>query len=309
MGPALAEAEVDHVVFTGSAAVGRKLAARLGERLVSSTMELSGCDAQLVLEDADVQLAARAAWFGANLNRGQTCIAVRRALVARPLYAPFCDRLRLLAAQARPARLTLPAQARQANRLIEDAVADGATLLDAGEGPAEDGACRPAVVIDARADMAVCREATFAPVLAVLPFDTIEDALAIEERCPFALAASVFTANQGLARRLAARLRAGAIAVNDVILPTAHPATPFGGRGDSGWGVTQGAEGLLEMTVPQVVSFRGGTFRPHYDSGDPEKLKKQGELLRGFLEAGHSPSLGGRLRGWWRVARAAMRGL
>src|SRR5438445_510450 len=67
-GAQLAEADVDHVVFTGSAAVGRKLAARLGERLVSSTLELTGCDAQFVLDDADVNLAARAAWFGATVN-------------------------------------------------------------------------------------------------------------------------------------------------------------------------------------------------------------------------------------------------
>src|SRR5439155_14906058 len=86
MGPVLAGLDVDHVVFTGSAGVGRKLAARLGERLISSTLELSGCDAQLVLEDADVRLAARAAWFGATLNRGQTCIAVRRAFVQRRLH-------------------------------------------------------------------------------------------------------------------------------------------------------------------------------------------------------------------------------
>src|SRR5439155_5522019 len=77
-GAALAEADVDHVVFTGSAATGRKLAAKLGERLVSSTMELSGCDALFVLPDADLDLAAKAAWFGATVNNGQTCIAARR---------------------------------------------------------------------------------------------------------------------------------------------------------------------------------------------------------------------------------------
>src|SRR5262249_47421999 len=71
-GQALTDAAIDHVVFTGSASVGRRIAAKLGERLVSSTLELSGCDALLVLDDADVSLAARAAWFGATLNRGQT---------------------------------------------------------------------------------------------------------------------------------------------------------------------------------------------------------------------------------------------
>ena len=88
-GQALTEAAVDHVVFTGSAAVGRRIAARLGERLISSTLELSGCDPMFVLDDADLPMAARAAWFGATLNRGQTCIAVRRVFVA---IVPFIRR-------------------------------------------------------------------------------------------------------------------------------------------------------------------------------------------------------------------------
>jgi aldehyde dehydrogenase (NAD+) len=157
--------------------------------------------------------------------------------------------------------------------------------------------------------MAVCREAPFAPLLAVLPFDSLEDALAQERQCPYALAASIFTRNVPLARRLASTLRAGCVTINEVVVPTAHPATPFGGRGASGWGVTQGAEGLLEMTLPQVVSVRGGTFRPHYDSGEPGKLEAQAELLTGLLQAGHAPRLGQRLAGWWRVVRRAWRGV
>jgi hypothetical protein len=93
------------------------------------------------------------------------------------------------------------------------------------------------------------------------------------------------------------------VAINDTIVSTAHPATPFGGRGDSGWGVTQGAEGLLEMTVPQVVSVRGGRFRPHYELAMGQGAERQTELLRGLLESGHAPTLGQRLRGWWRLLR------
>jgi acyl-CoA reductase-like NAD-dependent aldehyde dehydrogenase len=261
-----------------------------------------------VLGDADAQLAASAAWFGSTVNRGQTCIAVRRAFVHRSRYTAFCDLLRGLAEKAEPMRLTLPSQARQADRFVDDAVARGAKLLV--ERPeAEEGSWRPAVLIDATPEMAVCREAAFAPVMAVLPFDDVEQALEMDRRCPYALGASIFATDVQQARWLAYHLRAGAVAINDVVLPTAHPATPFGGSGASGWGVTQGAEGLLEMTVPRVVSATSGKFRPHYDMGDPRKLENQGELLRGFLEAGHAPGFGRRLAGWWRVVRAAMRGL
>jgi acyl-CoA reductase-like NAD-dependent aldehyde dehydrogenase len=305
MGPALADAPVDHVVFTGSAAVGRKLAARLGERLVSSTLELSGCDVQLVLDDADVNLAARAAWFGTTLNRGQTCIAVRRALVPRALYGAFCDHLRSLSAGAKPCALAMPSQTWQAQRLVDEAVAAGGRLLTGGPTRVEGDKCQPVVIVDARPEMSVCQEACFAPVMAVIPYDTLDEALAMEAQCPYALGASVFTARPGKVGVVAARLRAGMVSVNDVVVPTAHPATPFGGRGDSGWGTTQGVEGLLEMTVPQVVSTRGGSFRPHYDMGDPAKVAASDDMLRGLLEATHSATFFARMRGWWRTLRAA----
>jgi acyl-CoA reductase-like NAD-dependent aldehyde dehydrogenase len=284
------------------------LAARLGERLVSSTLELSGSDAQFVMADADVRLAARAAWFGMTVNRGQTCIAVRRAFVHRSRHAEFLDTLRPLVEKSSPMPLTLPSQGRQVDHFVEDALARGGKLLVDRPAGREAG-CHPTVLIDATPEMAACREAAFAPVMAVLPFDDWEQAVAMERECPYALAASIFTADTVTARFLANELRAGAVTINDVVVPTAHPATPFGGTGQSGWGVTQGAEGLLEMTVPQVVSVKGGAFRPHYDMGDPQKLQGQGELLRGFLEAGHAPGFGQRLRGWWRVVRAAMRGV
>jgi acyl-CoA reductase-like NAD-dependent aldehyde dehydrogenase len=310
-GPALVEADIDHLVFTGSAETGRRVARCLGERLVSSTLELSGCDALFVLAGANVALAARAAWFGVTLNRGQTCVAVRRAFVHRPLYPAFCEHVRALAAPAAPVRLALAALAVQAERLVREALAEGARL--ACEPPPTDpagaaGLFLPTAVLDARPDMALCREASFAPLLAVLPFDTPEEALRMDALCPFALGASVFAADPRRAEAFAARLRAETVAVNDVIAPTAHPATPFGGRGASGWGVTQGAEGLLEMTVPQAVSVRAGTLRPHYNLAGGRGAPGQVELLRGLLEAGHAPTAGARWRGWRRLLRALRSG-
>jgi acyl-CoA reductase-like NAD-dependent aldehyde dehydrogenase len=304
-GKELAEADVDHVVFTGSSPVGHALAVTLGRRLVSSTLELSGVDALFVLADADPRFGARAAWFGATINRGQTCLAVRRAFVHKSVYGPFLDALQPLAAAAAPARLALPSQGEQAERLVRDAVAEGARVL----GPprtAADGLV-PQVVVDARPEMAVCREASFAPIMAVLPFDTLEDALKMDAQCAYALGASVFTGNPAAAEAWAGRLRAGMVTVNDVIVPTAHPATPFGGRRESGWGVTQGAEGLLEMTVPQVVSVRSGRYRPHYDlTADP--TKSQGDLVRALLDYGHGAAMGQRLGGLVRLIRAMWRG-
>ncbi len=306
----LASADVDHIVFTGASATGRRLAEHLGSRLISSTLELSGCDALFVLEDADVKLAAQAAWFGATINSGQTCLATRRALVHRSLYQPFVDALRSLLASAAPMRLALESQVGQAERLVHDAQATGARVLSPQPLPDGNNAgtlCWPTIVLDVRPEMAICQEAPFAPLLAVLPFDTAEEALRIEAHCPYGLGAAIFTSNPDRAARLASRLKVGVVTVNDVILPTAHPATPFGGRRESGWGVTQGAEGLLDMTVPQVVSVRGGKSRPHYAAATGQTVFSA-DILRSLLACSHGATLGQRLRGLLRLARMLVSG-
>lgn len=296
-GPQLAEADVNLIVFTGSDTVGRKLAARLGERLVPSTLELSGCDAMFVLADADTEMAARAAWFGVTLNRGQTCIAVRRIYVARSINPAFTEALRKLAASAAPVSLVTPGQSIQAERLIADAVTRGASPTRAG-----DGRLAATFLLETPPDAAICREACFAPLAAVIPFDSLDDAIGWARQSPFGLAASIFSSNVDPAKALATRIPAGHVSINDALAPTAHPATPFGGVGASGWGDTQGEEGLLAMTVPQTVTVRKGSFRPHFDeAANPDPATE--EILRGLLRATHSRGFRERLRGFWQLLR------
>ena len=116
----------------------------------------------------------------------------------------------------------------------------------------------------------------------------------------------MFTRNPRWAESIAARLGSGVVTINDCIVPTAHPATPFGGRKQSGWGTTQGPDGLLGMTVPQVVSVRGLSFYPHYDT-DPAKAAATAQIMHGLLAAGHAASLGQRLAGFWRMLRGMAR--
>ena len=304
-GPQLAEAAVDYVVFTGSADVGRKLARRLGERLIPSTLELSGVDTMLVLSDANVPLAARAAWFGTTLNQGQTCLAVRRAFVHRSRYDEFVERLRAQAGAPRFEPLALWPQAEQAERLVRSAIEDGAHLLVDGAVPeACDDPPRypPTVVVDARPEMAICREASFAPVLAVLAFDNIDEALRAQKQCAFGLGASIFAGDTERAEAIAAHLDVGTVTINDVIAPTGHPVTPFGGRGASGWGVTQGPDGLLAMTVPQAVSVRGWSYRPHYDSAGGTDAATA-DMLKGLLQWSHGRGWRRRWRALWQLIR------
>lgn len=273
-GAELAEADVDHVVFTGSDRVGRKLAARLGERLIPSTLELSGIDAMFVLEDADVNMAAKATWFGFTLNAGQTCIAVRRIFVHRSRVDEFTAVLKPLLDAASPMTL-----------------ANGKSV-------------RP--VLQAGIDSEACREVQFSPVAALVPFDSIDTALSLAAESRFGLSASIFTRNAAKAVGLAACIRSGSVCINDALAPTAHPGTPFGGRGDSGWGSTQGREGLLAMTEPQVVTVRKGTFRPHFDDAvNPDPATAT--ILGGLLKASHGRGPGIRLRGLFEMLRGLRR--
>jgi phytoene desaturase len=127
-------------------------------------------------------------------------------------------------------------------------------------------------------------------VLALVPVDDETDALALAGRCPYALGASVFGPPRP-ARDLAARVRAGVVQVNDLIVPTADPRLPFGGGRDSGFGRTRGAEGLIEMTTAKVITTRGGGFRPHFDP----LSESDAPTVLAYLRAAHGRTAAGRI--------------
>jgi len=282
LGEGVADAEaalaagVDKVVLTGSAETGRRVMATLAERLVPATMELSGNDAVFVLPGADLGLIARALAFGLRFNGSATCIAPRRVFVpqgdAAALESALTERLSAIPPVAVPAAVR-----RQTIRLVTEAVAGGARPV----GPVPDPASpvmAPLAVADARPGMALLEEDVFAPVLALVPVADMEEALSLAARSPYALGASVF-GPEAEARALAERIDVGSVTVNDLIVPTGDPRLPFGGRRRSGWGVTRGAEGLLEMTQVKTVSVRGGRGHLHFD---PFRPGDEGLLLAAF---------------------------
>lgn len=274
------EAGVDKVVLTGSAETGRRVMARLADKLVPATMELSGNDAVFVLPSAQSVFVARALAFGLRFNGSATCIAPRRVFVTHD-KAPALERaLTERIAALPPTPVPLPVRAKLA-RLVEDALTKGARLI--GPTPSIDSpALAPFAVADAQSHMALLTEDVFAPVLAVIPVADMDEALAQAAHCPYALGASVFGPEEE-ARALAARVDAGAVTINDVIAPTADPRLPFGGRHRSGWGVTRGAEGLLEMTQVKTISVSAGRFRPHHDPF----AKGDEALLLAWLRSAH----------------------
>ncbi|MBL9147692.1 MAG: aldehyde dehydrogenase [Phycisphaerae bacterium] len=267
----LAERRFDHIVFTGSTAVGRAIADIAARTLTPTTLELSGHDSAFVLDDADAALAARAIWHAATMNAGQTCMAPRRALVLPKAYGAFVAELARLAAAARPLPLVDEAAAQRCAALADDAIARGARSLLATAEPPRGRHLRPLALVDCPTDAPLFDGDHFGPLLAVTPVADFETALALHASVGHALATSVFTRSVGAIRRDAARFGSSFVTINDCVLPTAHPAASIAGGGSSGWGASRGAAGLLALTREVTVSTTGRLRTPLEPPSDSVK--------------------------------------
>ena len=274
----LREPDLDHVVFTGSTPVGRRVAEACAERLLPSTLELSGCDSAIVLDDADPALAARTIWAGLTLNHGRTCMAPRRVLVHRSIAAAFAAAIVPPATGAAPRSLADPKAAARHRELVADAAARGARLVSTEDAPDGD-RVRAQVLIDCPTDAEAFSADHFGPLVVTAAYDDDEELLRLHRLGGKHLATSVFTRDPRRAERLAPRLGSGIVTINDTIVPTAHPAAPIPAVGDAGWGASQGIEGLLAMTRPVVVT-RTGRLRPPPGEPDPRSLGALRSLVR-----------------------------
>lgn len=256
--------DIDKVVFTGSAATGQAVLSQLAYRTVPATLELSGCDAVFVREDADLDLVVRALAFGLRWNGGATCIGPRRVFVRRAM-AERLERALIAACDAMEPVVLNPSVTAQVVPLVEAALRDGAALLR-GILPREGTSSGPVVLSGVRPPMAILRSDLLGPVLSIVAVDSEREALDVNALCPFALGASIFGRDVSAARAFGRTVRAGVVTINDIIVPTADPRVPFGGRGRSGFGTTRGAEGLLEMSLPKAISTNRSRRRPHYEA-------------------------------------------
>ncbi len=279
---------LDHLIFTGSTAVGRQIATNAGARLLPTTLELSGRDSAIVLDDADPVLAARAIWSGVTINSGQTCTAPRRVLVDRRVYRGFLAALAPLASGAKPRRVISADAARrcfeQAREAVEVGVGGRQGLADS-ETP-RSGSLRarslsgvfepptgrtlvPLAIADCPPDAHLVAGDHFGPVLAIVPVDDEAAMLSIHNQCDQHLAASIFTRRPARAQALAPRLHASFVTINQCLVPLGHPGATFGGHRASGWGLSRGREGLLAMTRPVTVTTTSRWIRPPV--GDPSR--------------------------------------
>jgi len=310
-GEALVRSGVDKVFFTGGPRTGRFVLAAAAETLTPVVLELGGKDPAIVLEDADLARAARGVVWGAFLNAGQTCISLERVYVVDEIYDAF---LREVLTQVRKLRagstrdvevgpMTTPAQLSWVESQLAEAVERGAIVVAGGSrtDPASN-VLEPTVLTELDPESSILREETFGPILPLVRVKDGEEALHRANEVPFGLSASVWTRDRSRGIAMAQRLRAGAVSVNDALMHFGIPSLPFGGMGESGFGRTNGMEGLEEMTRTRsiVVDRLGLEREPWWFPYSPSTRR----MMKGTLLA----RLNGGLKGLWAGVNHMLRG-
>jgi len=319
-GSALVDAVPDKLIFTGSVATGKKIAEAAAKNLTSAVLELGGKDPMIVFEDANLELAAGGAVWGAFCNAGQSCSSVERLYVhesvADKLTALIVEKTKKLK-QGRGDTEDIsigPMSSERQLKIVEDHVAAfreaGAKIEIGGDVQSSSFSLffPPTVITGATNEMRPMREETFGPTLPIATFKTEEEAIRLANDSEFGLTASVWTKDYAKGRRVAEQIEAGSVCINEVLYTHGIGQTPWGGFKNSGRGRTHGVEGLMELVQPQhihtnriailpnawwmpytptaVETFRG--FATKFASGSllktttlmPQLLKRIRELIR-----------------------------
>lgn len=253
---------IDKISFTGSTATGKKVMASAAGGVKRLTLELGGNDAAIVLDDVDPVEVARKVYFGAMVNAGQVCVAIKRVYVPESIYNPFCEELARLATSAivddgdKPGTEMGPvqnaAQFARIKALIEEARQKG-KIIAGGIALARPGYfIPPTIVRDLPDDAALVQEEQFGPVLPVLAYRDIDEVLERVNATTFGLGGTVWSRHIGRAMEVAAKVDAGTVWVNQSLV--LDPAIPFQGAKESGLGSELGESGLLEYTQAHIIN-------------------------------------------------------
>lgn len=265
IGPAMSEhSGIDKIIFTGSIGTGKHIMRNAADTLKRLTLELGGNDAGIVLPDVDPSAIAEGLFWGAFINNGQTCAAMKRLYVHDDIYDDVCSALSAFAAQIPMGdgmdenNILGPIQNKMqydiVTKLVDDARANGAKILTGGTAPDGDGYFYPiTLVADARSGMDIVDKEQFGPTLPIIRYSDIDDAIAQANGLEFGLAASVWSKDADKARAIASQLEAGTVYINKH--GEVAPHIPFGGTKSSGFGVEFGLEGLEACTNIKIYNI------------------------------------------------------
>ncbi|HEY8378213.1 MAG TPA: aldehyde dehydrogenase family protein [Nannocystis sp.] len=313
-GAALVTSGVDKIVFTGSLANGKRVAAAAAETMTPVILELGGKDPMIVCDDADIHQAVHNALIGTLTSAGQACMAAERIYVFDEVYDEFVAAITAIVKELRQGpplggelvdvgAMTMPAQVDIVERLVNDAVARGARVLVGGK--RREGAGHffaPTVLVDVTHDMKIMREETFGPVIAIMRVHSEDEVVRLANDSTYGLSSSVFSRDRARAERLARRIVAGSTVINDFAMHYMAQDLPFGGVRGSGYGRLNGPEGLRAMcnvkavlsdrlplrAVVEMYPVRPGSY-------------EQGKAILQIL---YSTSLAGRARGLFEMGKA-----
>lgn len=264
-GDAFLESGIDKFFFTGSVRVGMYLMKKASETLTPVSLELGGNDPMIVCEDADLRKAATGAVWAGFSNAGQSCGGVERIYVQKKVYDEF---LKLLKKEIDNLRvgygddfdtdigaMTTARQMKTVQEHIQDALDKGAVIYAQSRcnGNPKGNFLPCTVLTNVNHDMMVMKDETFGPVVGVMPYDKIEEAIALANDSYLGLTASVWSKKHGEAMKIGRQIKSGAITINDHLMSHGLAETPWGGFKQSGIGRTHGEIGFAEMTQPQVI--------------------------------------------------------
>jgi succinate-semialdehyde dehydrogenase/glutarate-semialdehyde dehydrogenase len=282
VGPALID-RVDYIAFTGGTETGRSVAEQAGRNLIDCSLELGGKNPMLVLDDADIDDAARGAVNGAFTNAGQLCLAPERIYVDQSVYDEFLD---AFVGETRKLSLGVDVgydgdvgsliDGRQLERVqehVEGAVEDGASVLTGGRHRPDIGpfCYEPTILEGVAPDSQVACEETFGPVVSVHPVSGVDEAVAAANDTEYGLNASVYSSDTDRGRDVARRIDCGTVCVNDpYTVGWASMDSPMGGFGNSGLGRRHGVVGLRRYVESRTIATSGvGPLEP------PARLPKR----------------------------------
>lgn len=237
--------QADCIFFTGSTAIGRKVAVRCAELLKPCILELGGKAPMIVLEDADLERAARACVWGRFAHSGQHCIAIERVYVDQKIFDQFLTKL-LRAME----RVNIPLlKTERTEAFLQEALQQGAKLHGSF------------ILTNVTPEMRVMREEAFGPILPIMTFRTEEEAITLANDSDSGLSAAIFTKDKKRGKNLAEKIEVGSVMINDVMSHFSVMDAPFAGWKNSGLGgLRHSREGMLQFTKPQTIFWQRFTL-------------------------------------------------